>query len=267
MIKINKYGDIVQILLGRNFNGTVYYWVAAYYVDGLLIDTGCHFTKEELIDYLKDKKVSTIVNTHFHEDHIGANKLLQQKYNLEIYAHPDSIPLINKKAEINPYQEIVWGYPDPSETKPVPEEILTANYTFKVIETPGHSIGHISLFEKNTGWCFSGDIFVSENQKIIRPDEDIYKIINSLKMILEFDSEKLILLTSIGEIFENGRESILNYLKHIGELQDNVGKLNREGLTSEEIRDKLFNRESQLQKLTNGHYSILNLIKNIQMGL
>lgn len=253
-------------MLGRDVNGVVYYWVAAYYIDGLLIDTGCCFTAQELTEYLKNKKINIVINTHFHEDHVGANNLIQKTLGLDIYAHRDSIPLINKKADINPYQELVWGYPEPTETKQIPERISTNNYKFDVFETPGHSIGHVSLFEPKKGWCFSGDIFVSENQKVIRADEDIYKITDSLKMMLELKSEKLVIITSIGQIYENGRESINNYLKHINDLQQKVRELTEKGLTPEETRDKIFGRESQLEKLTNGHYCILNLIKSLKNG-
>lgn len=264
MLKIKEYENINQIMLGRDVNGTVYYWVAAYYIDGLLIDTGCYFTAQELMDCLKNKKINTVINTHFHEDHIGGNILIQKNLGIDIYAHPDSIPLINKKADINPYQEIVWGYPEPTETKPIPKKISTNNYTFDVFETPGHSIGHISLIEPNVGWCFSGDIFISEKQKIIRPDEDINIIIESLKIILNLKSEKLILFTSTGGIFENGRGSINNYIKYIDNLKRNISELNKVTRSPEEIRDKIFGRESKLEKLTNGHYSILNFVKSIQ---
>ena len=266
MLKTDDFEDITRIMLGRDVNGSVY-WVAAYYVDGLLIDTGCRFTAHELIDYLENKSIDVVVNTHFHEDHIGANKLVQEKFDLDIYAHPDSIPLINKKAAINPYQEVVWGYPEPSETKPIPRRISTRRYAFDVYETPGHSVGHVSLLEPERGWCFSGDIFISENQKVIRPDEDVYQIIDSLKLIRELGSGKLTLFTSIGQVFEDGRKSISSYLDYIDDLRKRVQELNQNGLTPEEIRDRIFSRESQLAKLTNGHYSILNLITSLVDGL
>jgi glyoxylase-like metal-dependent hydrolase (beta-lactamase superfamily II) len=59
--------------------GSSVYWVAAYLVDGLMIDTGCGYTAEGLITFLHERPVRPVVNTHFHEDHIGANHLLKAR--------------------------------------------------------------------------------------------------------------------------------------------------------------------------------------------
>jgi hypothetical protein len=44
MLEEKKLGASTQIMMGREIDGTVYYWTAAYLVDGLLIDTGCSYT-------------------------------------------------------------------------------------------------------------------------------------------------------------------------------------------------------------------------------
>jgi len=44
MIEGKKLGAPAQIMMGREIDGIVYYWTAAYLVDGLLIDTGCSYT-------------------------------------------------------------------------------------------------------------------------------------------------------------------------------------------------------------------------------
>ncbi len=44
MIVAEDLGEITQIRMGRNIDGQVLYWGAAYLVDNLLIDTGCHHT-------------------------------------------------------------------------------------------------------------------------------------------------------------------------------------------------------------------------------
>jgi len=39
MIVITEYDQVTQIKMGKDFDGTVLYWVAAYLVDGLSIAT------------------------------------------------------------------------------------------------------------------------------------------------------------------------------------------------------------------------------------
>lgn len=263
MLKVNRYGEIIQMMMGREMDGAVLYWTAAYLVDGLLIDTGCAYTAEELGQFLREQKVEQAVNTHHHEDHVGANNFIQQQLDLEIYAHPLALPLINKRLPLREYQEMVWGYPEPAMAQPVPGRIATTRYTFQVLETPGHSSDHIALFEPEEGWCFTGDLFVSENLKMLRADEDIDGIIASLEKLLALPAEKMTLFTSIGRVFPDGKRAIRIFLDYLGELRDKVTRLAGESLTASGIRDRIFGRETQLAALTGGHFSVLNLVEQL----
>ena len=77
MITATSHGEVLQIKMSRYPDFPPATWVCAYLVDGLLIDTGPSYTAEELRDFLKEKGLKLAVNTHFHEDHISANKFLQ----------------------------------------------------------------------------------------------------------------------------------------------------------------------------------------------
>ena len=77
-----------------------------------------------------------------------------------------------------------------------------------MVETPGHSVGHLALLEREKGWCFSGDIFSRETLKFIRPEEDMGETIQSMKRLLDFKTERLVLFTSVGKIIEDGRTEI-----------------------------------------------------------
>ncbi len=263
MIKHNRYGEIDQLLMGREMNGTVLYWTAAYLVEGLLIDTGCAHTAAELCQFLGEKELAQAVNTHHHEDHIGANLALQQQRELQIYAHPLAVPLIKGRLPLRQYQEMVWGYPEPSLVLPVSETIATRSHSFQVLETPGHTPDHISLFEPERGWCFSGDLFVSEDQKALRSDEDIDGIIKSLKKLLLLPVKELTLFTSIGRVFTGGKGSIRRYLEYLEDLRGQIERLADRSLDSSEIRDRIFGRETRLAELTGGHFSVLNLVEQL----
>jgi len=49
MIEIAQFEEVTQIRMSRVIDGVPIYWVSAYLVDGLLIDTGCSYTAEEII--------------------------------------------------------------------------------------------------------------------------------------------------------------------------------------------------------------------------
>ena len=263
MIETVSFEEVVQIRMSREIGGKPLYWVAAYLVDGLLIDTGCSYTAEELIAFLDGRRVSQAINTHFHEDHTGANGLLQSKLGIAIRAPAESVPLIGRKAKLFPYQETVWGYPQPSTVEPLPAAVKTGHHTFTVIDTPGHSIGHAALVEMERGWCFTGDIFARERIKCIRPEEDMGATVASLKKLLALPTERLILFISVGRIVEDGRRAIGDCVAYLEALSLRVKALAMEGHDIQGIVGLLFGGEHRFASLTNGQYTTENLIRSV----
>lgn len=263
MIETTSFEEITQIRMSREIDGKPLYWVAAYLVDGLLIDTGCSFTAAELETFLADRPLRRIVNTHFHEDHIGGNRLLQEKFGIEILAPTESVPLIRRKPILFPYQEMVWGYPAPSEAYPIPSVIRTERYVFDVIDTPGHSAGHAAFVEKERGWCFSGDIFAREIIKFIRPEEEMGKTVASMKKLIDLPADRMILFTSVGRIIEDGRRAMRDCIRYIEDLSRRAKALEKNGREVPEIIREIFGGEHAFATLTNGQYTTENLVRSV----
>jgi len=263
VIEISEFEEVTCIKMSIEAEGRPVYWVAAYLVDGLLIDTGGARTAPELVGFLENRRLDLVVNTHYHEDHIGANKLITERYGVQIFAHPDSVPLINRVPELRPYQEYVWGYPEPSKVLPLGDMIKTESFRFEVVEVGGHSEGHVALFERDKGWCFSGDIFITEKPKVIRADEDARGLIASMLMLAALPSERLVLLTSMGRVIPEGREALLSCAGYFEELGERAKSLAAEGISQAEIRESIFGEGSSLAALTGGHFSSDNLIASL----
>jgi len=263
MIEIGTFEEITQIRLSREVDGKPWFWVAAYLIDGLLIDTGCYHTVSEFMDYLQKNPPKLAVNTHYHEDHIAANKSIQEEFGIDIYAHPLSIPLIGRPATLYPYQELSWGYPEPSSVLPIPAVIQTARFTFDVIEIPGHSQDHIALIERSQGWCFPGDTVVGRSVRTLRPEEDMETTIASHQKLAVLDTERLILLTSSGKIFKDGRETIADFAGFIGDISQKAQNLHDLGHSVAEIVTTLFGGEDPRAVRTDNQFSSANLIHSI----
>lgn len=263
MIETATFEEVTQVRMSREIDGKPVYWVAAYLVDGLLIDTGCHYTAAELLNFLEGRGVRQVVNTHFHEDHVGANYLLKARLGLEIYAPAGSVTLIEREAKLFPYQEAVWGYPQPTDVRPLPSVVRTPNYVFDVIETPGHSEGHAVLVEKTRGWCFSGDIFARERMKFIRPEEDMGETVASMRRLIALPTNRLVLFTSVGRIVEDGRQALQECIRYLEDLSQQVKALARNGLDVPDIVEKLFGGEHGFAELTNGQYTTENLVRSV----
>jgi glyoxylase-like metal-dependent hydrolase (beta-lactamase superfamily II) len=270
MIQISQFGEITQFKMGRESQGEawqppgqVFYWTAAYLVDGLLIDTGCPNTAEEFVHALEGRDIKLAVNTHYHEDHIGANYLLQQRFGLEILAARESIPLINMVHKQHTYQELIWGIPVPTKVGLLPGKIETEHFRFDVVPTPGHSKGHVALVELTRGWCFSGDLFASREPKAVRPEEDIAGIVRSMQKLVDLKTERLILLTSLGNVVRDGREALRTCIAYLKGLYQKAKRLDEQGLSAGDIRDQLFGRETILAELTEGDVSAENMIRAV----
>jgi glyoxylase-like metal-dependent hydrolase (beta-lactamase superfamily II) len=247
--------------MGREYQGRVLYWTAAYLVDGLLIDTGCSHTSEELTRFLEDRHADLAVNTHHHEDHVGANHQLQQQFKTPIMASRESARFIGQSLTLLPYQELVWGHPVPTVVNVLPGHLETETYRFDVIETPGHCTGHVAFVEMTRGWCFTGDLFISREPKAMRPEEDIHEIARSMKKLVDLPPEKLTFFTGLGNVVEDGKEALQSCIDYIRGLSERAKALGRQGHSASDLVHQLFRRESVLARLTDGHISSENVVR------
>ncbi len=133
----------------------------------VLVDTGFGRSRREAI--LAGGKVDIIINTHFHLDHAYGNRHFPKA---QIWAHRlDALPLSS--------QEMFMAYTGFDSLKESPNELIFpggmlarevtreledgemldfGEIILQVIHTPGHTPGHISLFEPKHKVLFSGDI-------------------------------------------------------------------------------------------------------------
>ena len=103
-----------------------------------------------------DLNVKTIINTHGHFDHVSANKGMHTATNAPILIHALDAPMLEKISA----SAANWGLsaedsPPPDRTINDGDTITFGQITLKVIHTPGHTPGGISLF--TDGHVFVGD--------------------------------------------------------------------------------------------------------------
>jgi len=261
MLATTEYGQVTQIKLCRypdfNAGGTV----SAYLVDSLLIDSGPAHTAEELTDFLKDKGVRTVVNTHHHEDHIAANALLKERYGAELFAHPLAVNKINQPVKLYPYQEDVWGYPIPSQVKEIGNSVSTNHCHFDVVHTPGHDRDHICLFEPKNGWLFTGDLFVGTRPNAVRPMNDVWQIIADLKKVKDLKPQ--ILFPAPGKVLTEPVPVLEKTIQYLEDLGQKVMELHDRGLSPAEIVQQIFGNETPLADFTQQQFSSLNMVKSL----
>ena len=136
--------------------------------NAIVIDPGCYSKNEEkMLQSFIEKQgltVKKLINTHCHLDHIFGNKFVATTYNL--------VPIIHKAEEtmLNyaPLAAEKWG---------LPFEMYEGNLEFikendivfldqdelLIIEAPGHSPGHICLYNKKQNFLIGGDVLFFES--------------------------------------------------------------------------------------------------------
>ena len=263
MLKITRYGPVLRFDLSRSFAGRGRYWTAAYLVDGMLVDSGCAHTASEVERVTQKENLTRIVNTHSHEDHIGANGILQRRvHGLEILAHPAALPVLadpRRTQPLQPYRRMFWGWPEPSVGSPLLDQeiIQTERYRFRVIYTPGHSPDHICLYEQDQGWLFTGDLYVGGRDRGLRPDFDIWQIIASLKKIAGLPATML--FPGSARVRSHPDEALKSKIAYLEDLGQRVLELHHRGWEAGAIARALCGGPMFIELLTLGHFSRRNL--------
>ncbi|MBU6460144.1 MAG: hydroxyacylglutathione hydrolase [Proteobacteria bacterium] len=113
-----------------------YIWMLTRNGYAVAIDPG---DAQVVIDWLEKTghQLSAILNTHHHQDHTGGNAKLQERFQIPIYGPAnDPIPALTRKLKEGDSLGL--------------DEI---SLTLRVIDIPGHTLGHIGYIGDNFVFC------------------------------------------------------------------------------------------------------------------
>jgi len=127
--------------------------------------------------------VKAVVSTHAHVDHIGALKDIKNALGADIMMHQAELPVLKTASRMARLFGIsIDDPPEPDRFIAEGDQVSCGSITLKVIETPGHSPGGISLLTSDGKVCFAGDtLFAGSIGRTDLPGGDYHTLIESIK--------------------------------------------------------------------------------------
>lgn len=210
----------------------------------LQVDTGMNRVEcqEAMTKYLQELRVDLkqvdFFITHLHADHLGLVSELAQGGAKIYFNYPDA-QVINDPRH---WQEMADtarrnGFPESDIVAAISrhpgkryharrpldltlvregEKIVIGDYAFICIETPGHTPGHMCLYEPNKKIFFSGDHLLNDITPNIslwsENDDPLAKYLQSLEKIASYEIE--LVLPGHRGLFTNHRQRIAELKKH-----------------------------------------------------
>ena len=201
-------------------------------------------------------RLRRLVVTHIHPDHYGAAGVLTRDDGAELYLHRLEVPLVHPRyldleqlvAEVGRYLEI-HGVPEPEAeemrnasrflrdfvtpggvavTLDGSETIELGERRLRVEWTPGHSPGHICLFEPDEGLLFAGDQLLPELSPNIglHPQSTPNPLDEYLAALLRLrDLEPSLVLPAHGRPFGDAEPRVERMLEHHRRRKDQIEEI------------------------------------------
>src|SRR5690242_19467127 len=188
--------DIFELRLPIPFeDGLVNVFLFADGDEADLLD--CGMNSEESVEMIHQavrqlgaRRIRKLMVTHIHPDHYGAAGTIAGKGRADLYMHRLEVPLVHPRyvelehlvEEVRSYL-LINGVPsdeaevlsnsqralsqvvkpaDPAVQLDGAEDVVMGRHTLHIEWTPGHSPGHVCLFERGSGLLFAGDHILPE---------------------------------------------------------------------------------------------------------
>jgi hydroxyacylglutathione hydrolase len=162
---MKRLADGVHMLSGFPPNA-----INVYLVGDVVVDAATRYAGRRILRQLKGREVSAHVLTHAHSDHQGASHAICERLGIPLWcgeADADAAEnpvLIRERQPQKALNRLIWrSWAGPGH--PVARELREGDELagFTVLDTPGHSAGHVVLWRESDRVLIAGDVLNGMN--------------------------------------------------------------------------------------------------------
>jgi len=198
----------VHLFTVGNFDTNCYLVSCELTKEAIIIDPGFDdFVEAEKVCKVIDANSLTlkfIVNTHGHPDHVCGNGLIKERFDMPILIHEHDASMLGKQGKVIAESFGFKNFSPPADRLLRDGDMIGfGKITLKVLHTPGHSRGCISLLGKKE--VFTGDtLFAGSIGRTDFPDSSESNMRSSLKKLSSLPNDLVVYpghgaTTTIGE--------------------------------------------------------------------
>jgi hydroxyacylglutathione hydrolase len=163
------------------------YAINVYLLGEILIDSGTRFAAKRILRRLRGRTISTHALTHAHPDHQGSSHAICGSLGIPLWCGDADAEAMESAGEVMARMPKHWlsgtiGRLWTGPPHPVSRRLREGDQvgSFTVIETPGHTVGHISYWREADGVLVVGDVVSNLNiyngRVMLREPERIFTL-------------------------------------------------------------------------------------------
>ena len=169
--------------------GTNTYVVSDEQKRALIIDPACSNQYEQQVLYryiqLEALEVQAIIATHGHLDHLWGAPWACEQWHMPVLMHEADIPI----AQDMQRQYDLFGIHAIAQPFPM-ERIQNTDFSFQILETPGHTPGSVCLYWEKEKVLLSGDtLFQMGYGRTDLPGGNMHQLIMSLESLFALPAD------------------------------------------------------------------------------
>ena len=257
-LSIEKLEPGVQRLRMRSWRGAlVGYDVSAYVLGDVLVDTGFPRGGQALVNAVETLRPRGVVLTHWHEDHAG-NAPARAAGGLPLAMHAECEALLRERPAIRFYRRAVWGR---TERLRAPLQNFDPA-PLVLVETPGHSLDHLTVWDPERRILVSGDLFLGVKVRVAHEgDEAPRALVASLRRAAALEP-RLLLDAHRGPV----RDAAAQLRAKAAWNEEMIGEIERlaaAGVEAAEIVKRLFGGESLVGRVSGLEYSRRGFVRAV----